>query len=278
MGAGLELRVTLVEGVGSGVGDGGRRRRGHDGREHGRSGRHAHQRCPAHDSHLPVTFSDTSEGARHEPLLPAPPATIGGQWPLAHPRCPNTTRSGHARAVHRRSTTGSSSTAAAQPWWSVVRVGRVGSWGQVAPGGETAMDYVNSVHLVGRVTATGEPRELPSGDTVLTLRVVVPRAERRRDRARAGVDTIDVACWTPAARQVGVAVRGRRPRRGRGRPAAAVLPGRRRGGQPLRGRGPAGHPAPCGGRLSALRSARRASAPSAAPRRSGPSRSHSRAS
>jgi len=56
------------------------------------------------------------------------------------------------------------------------------------------MDYVNSVHLVGRVTATGEPRELPSGDTVLTMRVVVPRAERRRDRARAGVDPIDVAC------------------------------------------------------------------------------------
>jgi single-strand DNA-binding protein len=63
------------------------------------------------------------------------------------------------------------------------------------------MDYVNSVHLVGRVTATGEPRELPSGDTVLTLRVVVPRAERRRDQPRAGVDTIDVACWTPAARR-----------------------------------------------------------------------------
>ena len=63
------------------------------------------------------------------------------------------------------------------------------------------MDYVNSVHLVGRVTATGEPRELPSGDTVLTMRVVVPREERRRDRVRAGVDTIDVACWTPAARR-----------------------------------------------------------------------------
>ena len=62
------------------------------------------------------------------------------------------------------------------------------------------MDYVNSVHLVGRVTATGEPRELPSGDTVLTMRVVVPRAQRR-DTARAGVDTIDVACWTAAARR-----------------------------------------------------------------------------
>jgi single-strand DNA-binding protein len=63
------------------------------------------------------------------------------------------------------------------------------------------MDYVNSVHLVGRVTATGEPRELPSGDTVLTLRVVVPRGDQRKDRARPGVDTIDVACWSPAARR-----------------------------------------------------------------------------
>jgi single-strand DNA-binding protein len=62
------------------------------------------------------------------------------------------------------------------------------------------MDYVNSVRLVGRVTAPGEPRLLPSGDTVHTLRVVVPR-ERRRDRDRAGVDTIDVACWTAVARR-----------------------------------------------------------------------------
>ncbi|HYN66751.1 MAG TPA: single-stranded DNA-binding protein [Ornithinibacter sp.] len=62
------------------------------------------------------------------------------------------------------------------------------------------MSYVNSVHLAGRVTATGEPRTLPSGDTVLTLRVVVPRPQRR-GRARAGVDTIDVACWTAAVRR-----------------------------------------------------------------------------
>ena len=61
------------------------------------------------------------------------------------------------------------------------------------------MDYVNTVHLVGRVSAAGEPRELPSGDTVHTLRVVVPRTGR--DRKRAAVDTIDVACWTAAARR-----------------------------------------------------------------------------
>jgi single-strand DNA-binding protein len=62
------------------------------------------------------------------------------------------------------------------------------------------MDYVNFVRLVGRVTAAGEPRELPSGDTVHTVRVVVPRAPRR-GRDRPGVDTIDVACWTAAARR-----------------------------------------------------------------------------
>jgi single-strand DNA-binding protein len=62
------------------------------------------------------------------------------------------------------------------------------------------VEYVNSVRLVGRVTAAESPRELPSGDTVLTLRVVVPR-EQRRGQARAGVDTIDVACWTSSARR-----------------------------------------------------------------------------
>ena len=38
------------------------------------------------------------------------------------------------------------------------------------------MDEVNTVRLVGRVSAAGEPRELPSGDVVVMLRVVVPRA------------------------------------------------------------------------------------------------------
>jgi len=77
----------------------------------------------------------------------------------------------------------------------------VGVGGREPSTGVVVMDYVNSVHLVGRVSATGEPRELPSGDTVLTLRVVVPRGEQRRNQSRAGVDTIDVACWTPAARR-----------------------------------------------------------------------------
>jgi single-strand DNA-binding protein len=62
------------------------------------------------------------------------------------------------------------------------------------------MDYVNSVHLLGRVTSTGQPRLLPSGDTVHTLRVVVPRPVLR-GQDRTGVDTIDVACWTAVARR-----------------------------------------------------------------------------
>ena len=71
------------------------------------------------------------------------------------------------------------------------------------------MDYVNSIRLVGRVAAVGEPRELPSGDVVVTMRVVVPReGPGRRPRGSveavrpgAGVDTIDVACWTAAVRR-----------------------------------------------------------------------------
>ncbi|WP_377642498.1 single-stranded DNA-binding protein [Oryzobacter terrae] len=70
------------------------------------------------------------------------------------------------------------------------------------------MDHVNSVHLVGRVAAVGEVRELPSGDAVQVLRVVVPREPPRRrarpaseSRAAASVDTIDVACWSAASRR-----------------------------------------------------------------------------
>ena len=59
---------------------------------------------------------------------------------------------------------------------------------------------VNEVIVGGRVSAQPEERELPSGDTVVQLRLVVPRSD---PRARAGgggatVDTIDVACWTKA--------------------------------------------------------------------------------
>jgi len=78
---------------------------------------------------------------------------------------------------------------------------------------------VNSVRLVGRVSAEPEHRELPSGDQLVQLRVVVARPPRparasrgargptaadgsgRAGSPRTQVDTIDVTCWTAGARR-----------------------------------------------------------------------------
>lgn len=66
----------------------------------------------------------------------------------------------------------------------------------------------NEVQLTGRVSGEPMERELPSGDRLVQLRVVVPRPLRRaRSRDATGstgtrrqVDTIDVACWTARTR------------------------------------------------------------------------------
>ena len=50
----------------------------------------------------------------------------------------------------------------------------------------------NDVALRGRVSAEPETRELPSGDTLVTLRLVVDRPPRD-DSSRRRVDVIDVA-------------------------------------------------------------------------------------
>lgn len=72
----------------------------------------------------------------------------------------------------------------------------------------------NEVRLSGRLAAEAEERELPSGDRIVTLRVVVaraPAATRRRQPAegprRATVDTIDVVCWTAATRRTALRLR-----------------------------------------------------------------------
>ncbi len=72
----------------------------------------------------------------------------------------------------------------------------------------------NEVVLSGRLGADAEERELPSGDRIATLRVVVPREPqtgRRRSTAdaarRATVDTIDVVCWTGATRRTAMRLR-----------------------------------------------------------------------
>jgi single-strand DNA-binding protein len=74
--------------------------------------------------------------------------------------------------------------------------------------GECSMpDGLNEVHLIGRVAAAPESRELPSGDEVCLLRIVVPRPSppRRAPGGRSSraptVDTLDCAVWTAALRR-----------------------------------------------------------------------------
>lgn len=52
----------------------------------------------------------------------------------------------------------------------------------------------NHVVLTGRISGEPEERELPSGDRVVTFRLVVPRDD-------GGVDTIDCAAWGAALRR-----------------------------------------------------------------------------
>ena len=63
----------------------------------------------------------------------------------------------------------------------------------------------NEVAVCGRLPAPAEERTLPSGDVIVSLRVVVPRAvtpaSRNAEVKRATVDTIDVVCWTARARR-----------------------------------------------------------------------------
>lgn len=56
---------------------------------------------------------------------------------------------------------------------------------------------------MGRLAAEPVARELPSGDLVLTFRVIVARERTARAAAArsATVDTIDCAAWTKAAQR-----------------------------------------------------------------------------
>lgn len=53
----------------------------------------------------------------------------------------------------------------------------------------------NEVILVGRVSGRPTVKEMPSGDSLVTLRLVVGRAKGDP------VDTIDLACWSASARR-----------------------------------------------------------------------------
>jgi single-strand DNA-binding protein len=58
-------------------------------------------------------------------------------------------------------------------------------------------DHRNEVNLVGRLTASAQERELPSGDALVSWRIVVDRpAQQRTDGRRAPtVDALDCVTW-----------------------------------------------------------------------------------
>ena len=64
----------------------------------------------------------------------------------------------------------------------------------------------NEVVLSGRISGSPEERELPSGDSVVQLRLVVPRTASRGRAGGGGatVDTKDVSCWTKALQRKAV--------------------------------------------------------------------------
>jgi single-strand DNA-binding protein len=54
----------------------------------------------------------------------------------------------------------------------------------------------NEVQLSGRVAAAPLERELPSGDSVVSVRIIVERAGAAATRSSQRVDTIDCVGWT----------------------------------------------------------------------------------
>lgn len=69
----------------------------------------------------------------------------------------------------------------------------------------TDQDHVNVVRLLGRLAAAPESRELPSGDELVTMRLVVARPPGGRRASASGravtVDTIDCCVWAAAIRR-----------------------------------------------------------------------------
>lgn len=59
----------------------------------------------------------------------------------------------------------------------------------------------NEVVLCGRVAAPAEERELPSGDSLVTARVIVDRDQTALSRSNQRVDTIDCVAWLARAQR-----------------------------------------------------------------------------
>lgn len=64
---------------------------------------------------------------------------------------------------------------------------------------ESAPAFVNEVRVAGRVSSEPQEKELPSGDVVLLVRVVVDRPRVAGERRT--VDTVDCAVWAKGLRR-----------------------------------------------------------------------------
>jgi single-strand DNA-binding protein len=62
-------------------------------------------------------------------------------------------------------------------------------------------DVVNLVRLRGRVSADPQARMLPSGDEVVSFRLIVPRSATARRRSKQRVDTIECSAWNARLRK-----------------------------------------------------------------------------
>ena len=62
----------------------------------------------------------------------------------------------------------------------------------------------NSVQLVGQISGDPVERELPSGDHVVSFRVVVPRSVAARRRTRQPVDTVECSAWSARLRRAAI--------------------------------------------------------------------------
>lgn len=61
--------------------------------------------------------------------------------------------------------------------------------------------HQNDVTLTGRVSGDPEARRLPSGDEIVTFRLVVRRPVTARRRSAQVVDTIECVAWTAKLRR-----------------------------------------------------------------------------
>lgn len=57
------------------------------------------------------------------------------------------------------------------------------------------VEYINEVAIVGRLSGAPVEKNLPSGDKVVELRIVVGRDKKSMLKSKVSVDTIDVAVW-----------------------------------------------------------------------------------